>query len=228
MTLGIVCAMQAEIDVLRDSLELRELGSGSPWDLYATRREDTLALVSGVGKVSAAAGLSYLLSHYKVTRLIGIGVAGGIAEDLRIGDIVICRGAVQHDMDLTAFGYELGMVPGVRIKEFKADRALVAKAVAAAQEVNLGVQIRPGLALSGDKFIARDEGAKLRQLYRGDCVDMETAAWAHVAHLFGVPWVGIRSISDQADGEAPANFKAFLSQAVENMSHLVLRLLETT
>ena len=228
MTLGIVCAMQAEIDVLRDSLELRELGSGSPWDLYATRREDTLALVSGVGKVSAAAGLSYLLSHYKVTRLIGIGVAGGIAEDLRIGDIVICRGAVQHDMDLTAFGYELGMVPGVRIKEFKADRALVAKAVAAAQEVNLGVQIRPGLVLTGDKFVAHGEGARLRQVFRGDCVDMETAAWAHVAHLFGVPWVAIRSISDQADGEAPANFNAFLSQAVNNMSQLVLRLLETT
>lgn len=225
MTIGLVCAMQAEIDVLKDSLALRELGSGSPWDLYATRGQDTLALVCGVGKVSAAAGLSYLLSHYKVTRLIGIGVAGGIAEDLRIGDIVICRGAVQHDMDLTAFGYEVGMVPGVRIKEFKADRTLLAKAVAAAEEVNLPVQIRQGLALTGDKFVAHDEGARLRQAFRGDCVDMETAAWAHVAHLFGVPWVAVRSISDQADGAAPANFKEFLGHAVGNMSQLVLGLI---
>jgi len=224
MTIGIICAMHAELDVLKETLTLRELGSGSPWDLYASRGEDILALVCGVGKVSAAAGLSYLLSHYRVTRLIGIGVAGGIAEDLRIGDIIICRGAVQHDMDLTAFGYELGMVPGVRIKEFKADRTLIAKAVAAAQETGLTVQIRPGLGLTGDKFVAHGEGAKLRQVYRGDCVDMETAAWAHVAHLFNVPWVAIRSISDQADGEAPANFKEFLSHAVENMSQLVLRL----
>ncbi|MBT9134384.1 MAG: 5'-methylthioadenosine/S-adenosylhomocysteine nucleosidase [Firmicutes bacterium] len=225
MTIGIVCAMQAELDVLRDALALREIGSGSPWDLYASRGESAIALISGVGKVSAAAGLSYLLSHYKVTKLVGIGVAGGIAEDLRIGDIVICRGAVQHDLDLTAFGYELGMVPGLRIKEFKADRALVAKAVTAAEEISLPVQIRQGLALTGDKFVAHGEGARLRQLYRGDCVDMETAAWAHVAHLFGVPWVAIRSISDQADGEAPANFKEFLGHAVGNMSQLVLRLL---
>lgn len=225
MTIGIVCAMHAELDVLKDALALRETGSGSPWDLYTSRGENTLALISGVGKVSAAAGLSYLLSHYKVTKLIGIGVAGGIAEDLCIGDIVICRGAVQHDLDLTAFGYELGMVPGLRIREFKADRTLVAKAVTAAEELNLPLQVRQGIALTGDKFVAHGEGARLRQVYRGDCVDMETAAWAHVAHLFGVPWVAIRSISDQADGEAPENFKEFLGHAVGNMSQLVQKLL---
>lgn len=225
MAIGIICAMNSELEVLKETLKLKEVESNSPWSLYESDDKKIIAVVCGVGKVSAAAGLSYMLSNHKVDKLIGIGVAGGIAEDLKMGDVVICTGAVQHDMDVTAFGYELGMIPGIRMKEFMADPGLVTKAAEVAQSTGLKVNIRTGLVLSGDKFVANAEGSRLRQTFMGDCVDMETAAWAHVAHLFKTPWVAIRSISDQADGMAPGNFIKFLTEAVANMSELIQHLL---
>ncbi|MDP3488350.1 MAG: 5'-methylthioadenosine/adenosylhomocysteine nucleosidase [Bacillota bacterium] len=225
MAIGIICAMNSELEVLKKELDLIEVQQPSPWSVYMSADKEVVAVIGGVGKVSAAASLSYLLSSYNIDKIIGVGVAGGIAEDLRVGDVVVCSEAIQHDMDVTAFGYELGMVPGIRLAVFEANAELVDAAMVAADSAQLDVTVRKGRVLSGDKFIASIEGSNLRQIFSGDCVDMETAAWAHVAHLYRVPWVGIRSISDQADGKAPHSFTEFLEHAVCNMSTIIAHLL---
>lgn len=227
VAIGIICAMDSELEILKEELKLVEVPEQSPWSVYSSADKAIVAVIGGVGKVSAAASLSYLLSNYEVDKIIGVGVAGGIAEDLRVGDVVICCEAMQHDMDVTAFGYELGMIPGVRLAIFEANPKLVDAAMAAVGAVQLDVTVRKGRVLSGDKFIASMEGSNLRRTFSGDCVDMETAAWAHVAHLYNVPWVGIRSISDQADGKAPHSFTEFLEQAVRNMSVIISHLLRS-
>lgn len=228
MAVGIICAMSSELEVLKEKLCLLEVQELSPWPVYVSPDKAVVAIIGGVGKVSAAASLSYLLSNYAISAVVGVGVAGGIAEDLRVGDVVICNEAMQHDMDVTAFGYELGIIPGIRLAIFKADSELINAAIVAAGSAQLDVTIRKGRVLSGDKFIASIEGSNLRQTFSGDCVDMETAAWAHVAHLFKVPWVGIRSISDQADGKAPHSFTEFLEHAVWNMSAIITQMLSCT
>jgi len=225
MAIAIICAMNSELQVLKEQLRLNDLLQDVPWPIYASDDKSVVAVIGGVGKVSAAASLSYLLSHFSVDCVVGVGVAGGIAEDLRVGDVVICGEAVQHDMDVTAFGYEAGMIPGLRITVFEADKNFTNTALKAAEQANLGINVRLGRVLSGDKFIASFEGKHLRSTFSGDCVDMETAAWAHVAHLYKVPWLAIRSISDQADGEAPASFTEFLTHAVNNMSAIIAHLL---
>ncbi|MBS3949892.1 MAG: 5'-methylthioadenosine/adenosylhomocysteine nucleosidase [Peptococcaceae bacterium] len=225
MSIGIICAMKSELEVLKTELNLVEVLIASPWSVYTSEDNKVVAVIGGVGKVSAAASLSYLLSSFDIEKIIGVGVAGGIAEDLRVGDVIICSEAMQYDMDVTAFGYEPGMIPGLRLAIFEANSKLVDAAMTAANFAQIDVTIRKGRVLSGDKFIASVEGSKLRQTFSGDCVDMETAAWAHVAHLYKVPWVGIRSISDQADGEAPQNFTEFLEHAVCNMSMIITHLL---
>ena len=226
MAIGIICAMNSELEVLRNRLSLTEDPQQSPWPIYISDDKAVIAVIGGVGKVSAAASLSYMLSNYEVDSVIGVGVAGAIAEDLRVGDVVICSEAMQHDMDVTAFGYELGMIPGIRLAIFEANARLVDVAMVAAASAHLNVTVRKGRVLSGDKFIASIEGSNLRQKFSGDCVDMETAAWAHVAHLYKVPWIGIRSISDQADGKAPHSFTEFLEHAVSNMSMIITHLLQ--
>lgn len=225
LTTAIICAMESELEVLINSLNLTKVPQHSPWDIYASQNKSVVAIIGGVGKVSAAASLSHLLSSYKVDKVVGVGVAGGIAEDLHVGDVVICTEALQHDMDVTAFGYELGMIPGIRIAVFKANTELSEAALRAAESAQLKISVKAGRVLSGDKFIASIEGSNLRQTFSGDCVDMETAAWAHVAQLYKIPWVGIRSISDQADGKAPESFTEFLEHAVKNMSDIITHLL---
>jgi len=224
--LGIICAMHAELEGLRTALDLEVLNNTAPWPIYKAKGRDILAMVCGGGKVNAAAGLTYFLAQHPLQAVIGVGVAGAIAPDLRLGDVLISSGAIQHDIDVSAFGYEVGMVPGLRKKTFGADRELVARALAAGGILE-NITAREGLILSGDKFVAGNEANKLKELFQGDCVDMETAAWAQVCMLFKVPWVALRSVSDKADGHAPQIFKEFLNLAVGNMSAVILEMLKS-
>ena len=55
---------------------------------------------------------------------------------------------------------------------------------------------------------------------------MEGAAIAHTAYLYGLPYLVIRAISDQADMNAVENYPAFTEQAIRNFLALTLRMLE--
>ena len=223
MTTLLICAMEEEIEILRNKLELTSCPEASPWPLWENARLDMLATVCGVGKVNAAACLSHVLTSRPIARIIGVGVAGGIRKSLGIGDIIISQDAVQHDFDLNIFGYQKGTIPRLQIREFPAHPHLIAAALGHAQALNVDVQ--PGRVLSGDRFIVGGEGRELREEFQGDCVDMETAAWAQVAYLYSVPWVAIRSISDKADETATMDFPEFLQLAVSRMSELVERMI---
>jgi adenosylhomocysteine nucleosidase len=214
--------MEEEIEILRGKLGLTPCPGKSPWPLWQNADLDLLATVCGVGKVNAAACLSYVLSGRDIARIIGVGVAGGLKKSLAIGDIVISQDAVQHDFDVQIFGYDKGTIPRIGIREFPAHPHLIALALGHAAEMD--VNAVPGRVLSGDRFVAGSEGRALREEFQGTCVDMETAAWAQVAYLYSVPWVAIRSISDKADEAATMDFPEFLQLAVTRMSDLVERM----
>ncbi len=58
-------------------------------------------------------------------------------------------------------------------------------------------------------------------------LDMETAAAQMVAYSNGVPFLGVRSVSDFVGGQAaPEQFATFLAVAAENSSRVLLRLLK--
>lgn len=216
----LICAMDEELEILQQKLDLISVETTCPWAIWENEKLDLLATVCGVGKVNAGACLSYMLATYSVRQVIGVGVAGGIGKDVHIGDIVICKDAIQHDFDVQVFNYERGMIPRLRIREFLADEGLV-EAALHCECLDEKVTVRTGRVLSGDRFIIGNEGQELHTLFEADCVDMETAAWAHVAYLYKVPWVAIRSISDNANEEATVDFPAFLKMAVSRMSDVV-------
>lgn len=225
MPAAIICAMDEELNLLKERLNLKEVPHSAPWPLFASPDGSILAAICGIGKVNAAACLSYLISQHRPDKIIGIGVAGGLAPDLKIGDILIVRDALQHDVDVSAFGYQKGEIPRIEVSAFQADEALLQFTLKCADRIELDVNIREGRIISGDRFVASDEGLSLGEEFQADCVDMESAAWAQVAYLYQVPWIVIRSISDQANGKAPDDFGAFLHHAVSNMSLLVENLL---
>ena len=212
--------MDEELEILQQKLDLKPMEETTcPWPVWENTKSGLLATVCGIGKVNASACLSYMLATYPIKQVIGVGVAGGIGHDLRIGDVVVCKDAIQHDFDLQIFNYERGTIPRLNIREFPPDEALVAAALDC-RCLDESVRVRRGRVLSGDRFIVGSEGKELCILFAGDCVDMETAAWAHVAYLYKVPWVAIRSISDNANEEATVDFATFLKLAVGRMSEL--------
>lgn len=219
----IICAMNDELEVLLNKWNLRKIVN-EPYLIYKHNSKPLYATISGVGKVNAASNITFAIERINPEQIIGIGVAGGVSPEVKIGDVVICDKFIQHDMDVTAFGYELGQVPGFSDKFTYSSKSLVKLSQQVAK--NLAEHnVYTGTIMSGDSFIKDEKGKELYNQFGGMCVDMESAAWAQVASQFKIPFVVIRSISDQADGSATENFTKFLKLAVENLSTMIEKLI---
>lgn len=224
--IGILGAMPEELELLLAELQQAEARSRGAFTLHrGTLAGQPLLLAQcGIGKVNAAA-LTQTMLLEGVSRLIVTGVAGAVAPELRVGDLVISRDVVHHDLDVTPLGYQLGEVPGEPLA-FTADEALQKLALEAARalpEVNAVL----GRVASGDQFIASAEKVRwLRETFGAACAEMEGAAVAQLCAKHGVPFVVIRSMSDTADVSAGVDFREFTPLAARRAKVLVRAMLE--
>ncbi len=219
---AVMGAMDEEIERLLEALASDGPAERrGPFTLHRGRLEGVPVVVAkcGIGKVNAAA-LTQALLDAGATRLIFTGVAGGVDPALRVGDLVVSRDAVQHDVDVRPLGYDLGEVPGDGAA-WAADPVLVDHAVAAAGELE-AVRTVVGRVASGDRFVADPgEVARIRSDFGAACAEMEGAAVAQVCAKWSVPWVVVRSISDTADHDAHTDFRAFTKLAAERAKRVV-------
>ena len=210
-TLGIIGAMQVEVETLVAKLENRKETTLAGSAYYEGQLEGISVVVvqCGVGKVNAAMCAQTLCIHYGVSHLVNTGIAGSLNASLDIGDLVISRDAMYHDFDCVHFGYEMGRVPGMDTAAFPADSALIAMASAAAERVNPG-HCTIGRVATGDLFVAEKEAKNAIIAKTGAlCTEMEGAAIAHACYRNGVPFVILRAISDKADDSAEMDYPTF-------------------
>ena len=222
---AVMGAMREEVERLEASLENTTQGGQGPFKWLGGQREGHAVLLAecGVGKVNAAA-LTQALLAAGASRLVFTGVAGAVDPALAVGDVVVSSDAVQHDVDVTGLGYQLGEVPGSG-SMWRADETLVTAAQGAASELP-GLSVVVGRVASGDTFVAsREATGRLRSVFAAACTEMEGAAVAQVCHRWGVPFVIIRSISDSADHAAEVDFRAFTRKAARNAEQVVRGLL---
>ena len=221
-TVGIIGAMKEEVELFHRNVRVSDIRSKAgiayaAGDLHGKR---VIFCRSGVGKVNAAV-CTQLLIDQGVDCVVFTGVAGALDPGLDIGDIVISTVCQQHDIDVTALGFERGVIPYQEQSAFPADERLVRLAVEAGESLYPG-RCRTGKVLSGDQFIAsRQTVRELRETMGGTCVEMEGAAVAQVCAMNGVPFVIIRSMSDRADGGAPESFETFTVEAANRSYRLV-------
>ena len=158
-----------------------------------------VVMVAGVGKVAAAMAAQYACDVFKPRCVIAIGLAGGVEDDVRPGQVIIASGAAQHDIDARPLTDAKGVIPGLGLSIIRADSAVAEKLLLAARFESKDARL--GLVLTGDRIITaravRD--GLVRDFPDGACIDMETAAVAQVAHQNGLPWSAVRVISDFAD-----------------------------
>ena len=185
-------------------------------------KNDYTVVRCGIGKVNAAMCVQILADLFDVTHVINTGVAGSLNAALDIGDIVISRDVVHHDMDVRVFGYALGQVPQLDTLAFPGDENLIRLALSSCEEANPGLHTAVGRIVSGDQFIS-DGSVKDRliQQFDGFCAEMEGAAIAHAAFLNQLPYVVIRAISDKADGSAHMDYPEFERAAAAHCAKLV-------
>lgn len=216
--------MEQEVELLRDALQntKTETIANSEYTTGTYEGKEVVLLKSGIGKVNAAMSTTILLEKFNPKVVINTGSAGGFDAALKVGDIVISDEVRHHDVDVTAFGYEIGQMAGMPAA-YKSDENLMEVAKQAVKEVgehNYSV----GLICSGDVFMSNPERVEAvrKDFPTMKAVEMEAAAVAQVCHQFNTPFVVIRALSDIAGQESSMSFDEFLPVAAKHSTEIVL------
>lgn len=228
MTIGIIGAMDEEIELIQQLMEQKETKTVATVQFTVGTYMDKqiILLKSGIGKVNAAMATTMLLERYEPKTVINIGSAGGVEPSLQVGDVVIGDTLVHHDVDVTAFDYAYGQVPKLP-RFFTSDASLIENAKSILAKMN--VQTKVGRIATGDTFM-HDETSiqKMKDVFpQVLAVEMEGAAIAQVCHQYNVPFLAVRSLSDIAGEESPLSFDQFLTLAAKNATELVKQFIQT-
>jgi adenosylhomocysteine nucleosidase len=194
---------------------------------------ETVVVFSRWGKVAAATTATTLIHEFKITELLFTGVAGAISSDLKIGDIVLGKKLIQHDMDARPLmqQYEIPLLSKTYFESDSNHLNLASKAINEVFENKslhsvIGEQdlmefhiSQPKLFIgdiaSGDQFFSSNEQKHNLNLHLPNnvlCVEMEGAAVAQVCYEYEIPFSIIRTISDVADDTAHIDFPSFIKK----------------
>jgi adenosylhomocysteine nucleosidase len=240
--IALVSAMHEELAAVLARMpdEHKTVVAGREFWLGHWHGHEVVAVLSRIGKVAAATTATTLIERFGVTRMVFTGVAGGLAPQVQVGDVVVATAFVQHDMDASPLfaRYE---VPLSGMTHFPSDPGLRAALLHAAPlamqdvvntllpaewlDLNLSAsRVHQGLVASGDRFVSSSaESADLQQrLPEALAVEMECAAMAQVCHDYGVPLAAVRTISDRADDAAHVDFPRFIRSIASRYSVAVL------
>ena len=106
MRIGIFAAEQQEIENIQQSLQGQKIEKAGLTFYEAVQGAHTIVSVcGGIGKVNAAICTQLLISEFHAEIIINTGTAGGLNDSLHVFDLVVSIDAVQHDVDVSVFGY---------------------------------------------------------------------------------------------------------------------------
>jgi len=223
MKIGIIGAMDEEVIILKAKMDNVQTTVIAGCEFYQgeLNGKSVVLTKSGIGKVAAAVATTLLLERFQPDCIINTGSAGGYDTNLNVGDIVISTEVRFHDVDLTAFGYEIGQMAQLPAA-FEADEKLINIAQDAAQTIK-DLKIIQGLICTGDIFMADPQKAEIARnnFPTMAACEMEAASIAQVCFQFKVPFVIIRSLSDIAGKKSELSFEQYLPIAAKNASILV-------
>ena len=234
--IGIMGAMPEEINKIIDQLtdiQIIERGSRKYYKgiLFG---QQVVAVFSRWGKVAAATTATNLILEFGVTQIIFTGVAGGLASEAAIGDIVVGVRLYQHDMDARPLMPRLE-IPLTGKDAFHSSDSLVTRMGNAIEEFLKNnephlTRLREsnihqpklivGDIASGDLFISspKMKNAILKNIPSAVCAEMEGGAVAQVCDDYNVPLVVVRIISDTADDNAHINAIDFINNFAADYS----------
>ena len=222
--IGIIFAMKEELDALKEYLEITNEYKIFELNFYEgiINNIKCILVESGVGKVNAARTTQILIDNMDVDCIFNIGVAGGLAQDLNVLDIVVADKLVQHDFDITAFNHEKGYIPKVG-KYINCDEYLLS----IAKNSNKDNTIKIGTIASGDIFCTDiNMSTKINKKFNALAVEMEGASIAQVCFLSHIPFLVIRSISDIPGNNNTMVYEEFLDKSSKKIAKLMNEVLK--
>lgn len=156
---------------------------------------EVVMMQCGIGKVNSAIGAVEMIDGFRPDLVISSGVAGGADVNLEVTEVVASTECVYHDA-YCGSECEFGQILGMPAR-FKSPEEYVAKAVALNAKEGLP-KVHSGLIVSGEWFV--DSKDKMREILshfpQATAVDMESCSIAQTCHVYGVPFISFRIISD--------------------------------
>jgi len=189
--------------------------------------EECVLVECGEGKVNAARTTQIMIDNFKIDKLVNVGSAGAINEDLNVKDVVIADKLVQYDFDISGLGYEKGEICNIG-KYIYCDKVLVEECKKAIENIeNDSYKVVIGTIATADSFCDKPEIAKMvRKEFNAECVEMEGAAVAQVCYLDKIPFLVIRGISDTPNGNNKIDFRKYLEIASKQSAKILQNLIK--
>ncbi|MBK1813240.1 5'-methylthioadenosine/adenosylhomocysteine nucleosidase [Clostridium sp. YIM B02505] len=215
MRIGIIGPSEKEIAGFINKITEREQIEHAMLKFYSGIYEkiEVVSVVCGVCKVNASIATQILIDKFEVTHIVMIGVAGALSSQLEVGDIVISNEVAYHDV---ASGILTEYHPRMEDVYFKADSKLIELSMEAARPLSVTNKIYTGRIITGETFITHKEREYLVQQFDPLCVDMESGSVAHTCYVNNIPFVVIRSMSDNADENSSEQFKINAETVAQN------------
>ena len=236
---AILSALAQEQSGLLEYLEQRTLvkHAGREFHMGLLYGKPVVLALARIGKVAAATTTAALIERFDAGAIVFTGVAGGVGEGVKVGDVVLGDGFIQHDMDASPLfpRYEIPLSGGPVLA---ADGVLHAALHAACLRGLVGrtyagqpITIHQGLIASGDRFVnSAQEVTELRDAmlahgYTPIAVEMECAAVAQTCADYGVRFAAVRTVSDRADDNSHVDFAHFIETVASHYARdIVLNL----
>jgi len=228
LNVGIIGAMQEEVEELLKIVEVEEniIKAKMEFNVGKIYDKSIVIVTSGIGKVNAAVCTQILIDDFKVDCIINVGIAGGVREDIYPGDVIIADNLVQHDIDTSFFGDRIGQVPRLDTFDFKCDERLVSVVNNVCKDIKNSKYYK-GRIVSGDQFVADVDKLKwISSEFGALGCEMEGASIAHVCYLNQIPFVVIRSVSDNAINGTHMEYDKFKVIALKNSFNIINSMLK--
>lgn len=230
--IALIFAMEAEGKPLIDRLGLkRDLNFGDPklpFEHYLGRfgantellvslgGKDKVYGVDNIGTEPATLNAYITLSHFKPDLLINPGTAGAFQKKgAKIGDVYLASEAFRfHDrrIPIALFdAYGIGHYPVFSIPEMAA-----------------ALGLKEGVVTTANSLDYTEMDMTMMVQNNGSVKEMEAAAIGWVAHLLGIPFMALKSVTDFVDcpHSAQEQFLKNLGIATHNLCNKTVEVLE--
>lgn len=243
MLTGILAPMPEEIELIIASMQDYETITSGQRTFYKGlfAGKQCVVALSRIGKVASGVTAAVMIEKFGIDQLIVCGVAGGLAENVRTGDIVIATECVQHDADCRPL-FPQFEAPLLGKGFFECDKNLISLAQKSCnhfidnelynhiskEDIETFKLTEPTIHLGqlccGDQFIGSTAQLnKIRtDLPQSICVEMEGGAVGQVCYEYSIPYIVIRTISDNANDEAHIDFNKYISNVAKYYTHGVI------
>ncbi len=221
--IGIIGAMDIEVEGFKSHLTdiVTEKHSFFEFTKGFIGKTEVVIVMCGIGKVSAAICAQLMIDKYSPELIINTGVAGGIDSALSIGDIAIADSVAQHDIDTTVFGDPKGYISNLMLVKIPVKEKIYSllKKCADKEEDTTAIV---GTIASGDQFISTPyQKNQIKDDFDAIAAEMEGGSIGHVCYANGVDFGIIRALSDNASGDAVADYESFRVTSAEKTIRIV-------